>query len=816
MRICACGGVSPVSTSAAGKAVARGKGLGRRLRGRSCRRASRTDRRCTARRRSAATRWEGIARPGSARRPRSAITTQPAARGHSNHPPGEVGDRRGRPPARGRHGSRCEGRRGAGRPRGRGAATPMPYSGTWISAKTSVVAISAAPSPRQERDGVEERPPQARPPRPRRPVRPRGVQSARPAIERSDVEAGRPMGEQPGADQRAAARRARARAAATPGPGGTPSSRRWPPRAAPPRRRRRPASTRLCRVRPLRLGARPRPRSRRDRPRSASPLARGPRIRSRPDNAPAAVGTTSPVRARLAPARPPGRSGWSLDAAVSSGSIAATARVAVSSAAASKPPGANRSQTTTAATRSSRTTGSSIRDAVSMFDRRWARYDAASVISTGRRWAITWASRPSGSPEDASPRAGSRYARSAPTSSARRARPPCTPWSIATDAHIDGLWWRCARLTRPLRSIATRAAASPAMTLGTADVDEHGEDAEHDAATEQRELQVVARPTAATTLIAEGQAPVHGGVPCGAEPERRDEREQRVETDDAREDREHGQEHAQPAEPDQPELPHPRRPGHVEEERPEVAQVEQALASGGLADALGPRSLGHRHVDHAQVGHADEQLEQDLEAHRPEFDAVDQRAAAEEVAGERVGALARLLEKQSRQHRRLAAHQPADRGAEALVAPAGRVAARDHEVRTAFGLGEQHRDQLGGCCRSASMTHTYWPRARCSPATTAVLSPPLRSAPWRSRQRIDGLDCARSRRRSPVPSSLSSTKQISNGVAASAAVTLSTRGGRCRLVARGNDQADDWRAAARPFGSHGQRIGANPRTGHRL
>src|ERR1019366_1531425 len=71
-----------------------------------------------------------------------------------------------------------------------------------------------------------------------------------------------------------------------------------------------------------------------------------------------------------------GRSGGSLDAAVSSGSVAATPRVAVSSASGSNPPGAKRSQTTTAATSSPRTTGSSIRDAVSMLDRRWARYEA--------------------------------------------------------------------------------------------------------------------------------------------------------------------------------------------------------------------------------------------------------------------------------------------------------------------------------------------------------------------------------------------------------------------------------------------------------
>ena len=57
-------------------------------------------------------------------------------------------------------------------------------------------------------------------------------------------------------------------------------------------------------------------------------------------------------------------------------------------------------------------------------------------------------------------------------------------------------------------------------------------------------------------------------------------------------------------------------------------------------------------------------------------------------------------------------------------------------------------------------------------------------------------------------SSLSSTKQISNGVMTSAAVTLLDQGPDVvSLVARGNDEADDWRAAARPFGSHRQRIG---------
>ena len=58
-------------------------------------------------------------------------------------------------------------------------------------------------------------------------------------------------------------------------------------------------------------------------------------------------------------------------------------------------------------------------------------------------------------------------------------------------------------------------------------------------------------------------------------------------------------------------------------------------------------------------------------------------------------------------------------------------------------------------------------------------------------------------------SSLSSTKQISKACPASAAVTRSTRGWTLFASLRvGNHHADDGRGPARPFGSHGQRIGA--------
>src|SRR2546429_4468932 len=97
------------------------------------------------------------------------------------------------------------------------------------------------------------------------------------------------------------------------------------------------------------------------------------------------------------------------------------------------------------------------------------------------------------------------------------------------------------------------------------------------------------------------------------------------------------QEDGEAAEPDETELPEPRRTRYVEHERLQVAEIEQALARAGLADAGLATILGGGHVDHAKAGHADQQLEQDLEAHRPELDAVEQDPAAEEEPGERIG-----------------------------------------------------------------------------------------------------------------------------------------------------------------------------------
>ena len=82
-----------------------------------------------------------------------------------------------------------------------------------------------------------------------------------------------------------------------------------------------------------------------------------------------------------------------------------------------------------------------------------------------------------------------------------------------------------------------------------------------------------------------------------------------------------------PLTPDEPELPDARRSRDIEEQRPEMAQVEETLAGGRLAFAGAPRRLGHRDVDDAQLGDADEQLEQDLESDGPELDPVDRARA---------------------------------------------------------------------------------------------------------------------------------------------------------------------------------------------
>src|SRR6202011_3882380 len=159
------------------------------------------------------------------------------------------------------------------------------------------------------------------------------------------------------------------------------------------------------------------------------------------------------------------RIGISTLAAARTGTRSATARVAVARVASSKLRVAYRSHTTTATTAASpprrSTTGRIIRDATSMFVRRWTRCEAASVTTIGWRRLIAYTSSPGGRAADASARGGRTKARSAPTSAARGGRLAWTPWATATLAHTDGRRATITRLTRPFTAIASTAATAP-------------------------------------------------------------------------------------------------------------------------------------------------------------------------------------------------------------------------------------------------------------------------------------------------------------------------------------------------------------------
>ncbi len=187
---------------------------------------------------------------------------------------------------------------------------------------------------------------------------------------------------------------------------------------------------------------------------------------------------------------------------------------------------------------------------------------------------------------------------------------------------------------------------------------------------------------------------------------------------------------------------------------------------------------------------------------------------AQEKARERVGALARLLEQQARDVRGRAAHQTSHRGAEALMAPAWRVAARDHEIRAAFGLAEQHRDELGRMLQVGVHDADIQPASHVQPGDDrrAQAALAVGSLTEEAADRRVGLGQVEEQ----IPGAV---------VAVVDKADLERSGGECggdpadqgldvvRLVAGRNDEADDWRAAARPFGGHGQRIGAKPRDG---
>src|SRR5579864_4999829 len=359
-----------------------------------CRPGSRRGRRCTARRRSAATRLAGTARRPSAQTPTRG--SRPTRGWRSHQPPaGEVGDdvsHRGSDHAAAHDAQAAEEHACGKVERQRADAVKRHVHGREQQGGRDQGAAVAAPRP----DGVEERSAEC--------DLLRGCHDGHhrcpkgeTRVERGNLDSGAAMRGEPRPDERAPAGH-------TQDQGSDPQPSRAPARGARHRKERR---------REYEGG-----RHRRGRVRSAHPGAEGRgghypdqaqhrwSRRSRADPPRAALGCNRPRRRGNYLAGPgaaragatSARSGRSPQAALRSGSIAATATVAVSSEGVSKPPGAKRSHTTTATTWSSWTTGRSSLEAVSMLDRRWARYDAASVRRTGRRWAMTWASKPSGRP----------------------------------------------------------------------------------------------------------------------------------------------------------------------------------------------------------------------------------------------------------------------------------------------------------------------------------------------------------------------------------------------------------------------------------
>ncbi len=146
---------------------------------------------------------------------------------------------------------------------------------------------------------------------------------------------------------------------------------------------------------------------------------------------------------------------------------------------------------------------------------------------------------------------------------------------------------------------------------------------------------------------------------------------------------------------------------------------------------------------------------------------------------------------------------------------AGRVPARDHEVSAAFRLAEELRDQLRRVLQVGVHDADVQPASHVQAGDHggAQTSLAIGALAQQAADRRVGL--------SEVE------QQIPGGVVAVVdEADLERRRGQgggdplhqglhvVRLVAGGNDEADDWCAAARSFGGHRQRIGVNPRPGH--
>ena len=221
---------------------------------------------------------------------------------------------------------------------------------------------------------------------------------------------------------------------------------------------------------------------------------------------------------------------------------------------------------------------------------------------------------------------------------------------------------------------------------------------------------------------------------------------------------------ARPLRPDEAELDEPpRRAGQAKP--PQVEEVVDRLAHRRLAST--GEALTELEADFGlpELRDAHDQLEEDLEAPRPEARQVrrDGGPADQEESAHRIGdALQRAPETEARDAARNVREQRAQ-GAEVVSAPAVDEATRDDHVDIAvLRAAEQLRDHLGRVLQVGVHDAEPRPACRLEPGETAVARPPARSPAGRwmtltgASKRLPA-----SRISSAVLSSLSSTKMSS-------------------------------------------------------
>src|SRR5258706_5721617 len=126
-----------------------------------------------------------------------------------------------------------------------------------------------------------------------------------------------------------------------------------------------------------------------------------------------------------------------------------------------------------------------------------------------------------------------------------------------------------------------------------------------------------------------------------------------------------------------------------------MLQKKDALSRARLAFARMSRRKDKGHVGHPQRGGAHEQLEEDLEAHRPQLKAGDVAFLAAEESSQRIARAPRLGEQKMRKPRARAAHPEARGSGQAGPAASSHVSRGDGKVRATTDLLQQRWDDLG-------------------------------------------------------------------------------------------------------------------------